>query len=498
MRFLLDTNVLIKLHPDSAESIEPGAATAARLSQLLGSGGHHAFAHPAVSFDIDRTVDEARRDLNRFRVSTYPRLPNPPSSAAIATALGNPVEGSNDWVDMQLIASVQAGAVQYLVTEDFGLLRRMRRVSLERGGLRIAEAVDLLESLFDHDVRPPPVVTATSMYSLDWSDPIWETFRGEYRDFDKWFDKARGDGRPSWYIQGSSGYSGICIAKAEDDRPHGLDGRILKVCSFKVADEARGSKYGELLLKTVLRYASENRRNLLYVEVLPRHGDLIEFLEDFGFAISSGHSTSRGELVLVKTLVPEATVAASLSEFEFHRKYGPPAIHPNARIFVVPIRAKFHRMLFPDEQVGLERRRARVRLPLDVPPLSRAFGNAIKKAYLSNGPIRSLEPGDILAFYRSEDHQAVTTVGVVEDTFVGKDPVGISAFVGPRTVYSFEEVESMSRQRAVLAILFRHDRSVEPMELGAMMSRGALRGAPQSITRVRKEGLDWMRSQLIA
>jgi hypothetical protein len=77
MRFLLDTNILIKLHPDSPESIEPGAATAARLSSLIGSGDHQAFAHPSVSFDIDRDPDRSRRELNRFRVSTYPQLRHP-------------------------------------------------------------------------------------------------------------------------------------------------------------------------------------------------------------------------------------------------------------------------------------------------------------------------------------------------------------------------------------------------------------------------------------
>lgn len=76
-----------------------------------------------------------------------------------------------------------------------------------------------------------------------------------------------------------------CACQARGERPYGFDGWILKICSFKVADDARGFKYGKLLLKTVLRHAHDNRRVLIYVEVLPRHGDLAAFLEEFGPAI---------------------------------------------------------------------------------------------------------------------------------------------------------------------------------------------------------------------
>jgi hypothetical protein len=157
-------------------------------------------------------------------------------------------------------------------------------------------------------------------------------------------------------------------------------------------------------------------------------------------------------------------------------------------------------LLFPDEQEKLERGRPQLRLPGMEPadPRPRAFGNAIKKAYLSKGSTRSLTPGDCLLFYRSHDLHAATTVGVVEDTLVSSDPSDIAAFVGPRTVYSFDEIVAMAHDRPVLAILFRHDRSVEPIPGREIMSHGALRAAPQSISRVREEGLVWMRNQLTA
>ena len=54
----------------------------------------------------------------------------------------------------------------------------------------------------------------------------------------------------------------------------------------------------------------------------------------------------------------------------------------------------------------------------------------------------------------------------------------------------------MTRDGEILAILFRHDRSVDPITLGGMFDNHALRGHPQSIARVQEEGEPWLRLML--
>lgn len=499
MRFLLDTKVLIKLEPGALNQLEQDAATAARLNQLLTGGEHAVFVHPAIEHDINRDDDLERGKLNRFLfMEKHALLPHPPASAPLEPILGVPAHGSNDWVDLQLIAAVKAGAVQYVVSEDAGLLRKMRRSGLGDRALNLSNAVQILEDLFEHEVQPPPVVFGVPVYGLDREDPIWDSFRDEYVGFDEWFEKAAEGARPAWYI-GDEGYDAICIVKTENDEPHGIEGKVLKVSSFKVAESARGSKFGELLLKTAFRHSSENNFDSIYVEVFPHHDGIVSLFEDFGFEVSESHTTARGEHVLIKPLRSKEEVTEGLTPYEFHRKHGPPAIHPSARLFVVPILPRFHRMLFPDVEADLlPLLESHPRLPgmeLDPEP-PRPFGNSIKKAYLSHSGIRQLAPGDALMFYRSEDLQAITTIGVVEDTLVTADARELAAFVGARTVYTFEEIQRMVDKAEVLGVLFRHDRSVESIPLHEIIDQGALGGAPQSISQVKEKGLFWMRTQI--
>jgi hypothetical protein len=128
--------------------------------------------------------------------------------------------------------------------------------------------------------------------------------------------------------------------------------------------------------------------------------------------------------------------------------------------------------------------------------IPRPYANAIKKAYLSNAQTRAIRPGSTLLFYRSGDVRAVMVVGVVEETLVSQDPAEVAAFVGPRTVYTFEEIDEMTK-RPVLSVLFRGDRVVDPpISLDELLSRNALGGAPQSISSIRPGGVEWIRARI--
>ena len=291
-------------------------------------------------------------------------------------------------------------------------------------------------------------------------------------------------------------YAAVAICKRETDCVYPFEQPVIKISTFKVS-ESRGSlKYGELLLKAVLADAHVAGAASLYVEVFRRHGQLIEFLRDFGF-VDSGAGTDRGECVMHKTLRPTHDDMA-LSDLDFHVKFGPPALLARQSGFVVPIEPRWHRQLFPE----LDRPPADVeQLPLfswTSEPLTHPWGNAIRKAYLCASNSKQVAPGDLLLFYRSEDRRQVDVLGVVEDVLRSRDPHEVAQFVGRRTVYTPEEISVMCRSvRGVLAIRFRQDRSVEPgWSVADLRLAGALRGVPQSVTRVRERGMEWLRDQL--
>jgi hypothetical protein len=125
------------------------------------------------------------------------------------------------------------------------------------------------------------------------------------------------------------------------------------------------------------------------------------------------------------------------------------------------------------------------------------LGNSIRKAYLSNSPIRKIVAGDVLLFYRSEMEQAVTTVGVAEGMLVSSDSAEIARFVGKRTVYSYADIQAMAT-KPVLAVLFRQARNLNPRWNVDLLKRaGIIKRPPQSFMEVQEKAVEWIAKELV-
>lgn len=488
MRFLIDTNVLIPLEPTAPADIEAGTARAAAFVRLANQGRHGLLLHPECATEIGRDRDPDRRVARSLLLSKYPTLEHPPSSAAIEVLIGSADRGGHDWVDNQLLAAVHADAVDYLVTDDGGVRRKAGRLGVADRVLSIDDAVGLLEALSEVRPQPPPAVELVPLHSLDLRDPIFHSLRDDYPGFDDWFKRAAREGRQGWVVTAPDEHcAGVCLLKPHDDQ-YGLGGRVLKVSTLKVAPEHQGNRYGELLLKTLFDYVKSNSYDHVWVTVFDRHSVLLALFEQFGFERMAQRSPL-GELVYKKAFAPTSVALGSLGSLELHIRYGPPFVRlEQERTFLVPIQPPYHRMLFPDYLEATP--------PLFDPDPS-PFGNALRKAYLCNSPITTIEPGSTLLFYRSHDVRAVTAVAVVDSVLRSDRVEELVRFVGQRTVYSEPEIRGLA-QSSVLAILFRQDRFVDPpigtreLELHGVMTR-----APQSIMTIRSpEVIAWLRGRI--
>ncbi len=486
MKFLVDTNIVIRAEPTSPADVEAGTPIAIEFLRLIAKGSHQAYLHPASLEELRGDREETRRSLRETLVRKYPELPSPPVvPLALEAILGRPDPSSHDRVDHLLLAAVSADAVDYLVTDDHRIVRRARRVDLASRVLTPADAVATLRRLFQTVPTPPPAVAQVYAHELDDADPIFDSFRSDYPDFQLWIRKCKREHRISWIIPAANGQlAALCIVKAETNREHGLPGRLLKLCSFKVSDDARGFRYGELLLKAVFTFAFENWYDHVYVEVFPKYSELIDLLDTFGFQELPAR-TLKGEIVLGKPLSFSQREFETLDALQFHIRFGPKYLKAKD-VFVVPIRPEYHDMLFPEHAVQPE-------LFGQVRP----FGNGILKAYLCHSPSRQLTPGSVLLFYESGGSSQVRCVGVVEETLVASQPDRVARFVGQRTVYSLAEIKAMCVE-PVLAILFRQASGLlnYPLPLRDLLEEGVLTTAPRSITRVKAEGLRWMRDQI--
>lgn len=486
LSLLIDTNVIIPLEPTSSSDVEPTMDRAAELVRLAGKCRAGIYVHPECACDLARDNDKTRLDTRRLLLQKYAKLPSPPAiSTDLEAILGPTQQGSNDWVDHCLLEALRADMVHYLVTEDQGIHRKARRVGLGERVATVNEVVDVLRRLFDETPPPPPAVKNCLAHELATDDPIWDSFRQDYPGFDDWLRQCRQEHRTAWCINDGDSHAAITIVKPEIRGESHLQGKVLKICSFKVADPFQGRSYGELLLQAIFDFARVNDYDWLYVTVFSHHAYLVTFLRDFGFT-DSGRETGLSELVLQKAMKAPDGVTED-SPLEFHVRYGPHAIRfEGTGKYIVPIQPAFSDRLFPSTP-GQQ----------NLFPGTEACGNSIRKAYLCNAATRRIEVGDVLLFYRSQDKQAIQVVGVVEQMVISYDPSTIASAAGKRTVYSYQEIEHLCSKGEVLVILFRQARVLQtPLALKQLIEEDVLSGPPQSIQALNERHDEWLKNHL--
>jgi GNAT superfamily N-acetyltransferase len=483
---IVDTNVFIACEDIDATDIHVGAADAVELHRLANELNFTLYLGRGTREDISRDGDDARRKARLLQLEKWKQLAPVPLDPDLARRAGYAeTPNARDRCDLEMIAALEANAVEHLITQDRALRHKAANAGYAGRVMSVPEGVDYLRRLAGSPWTFPRTERGTA-YQLSPGDPILASLRGDYPDFTAWFDKVRLEHRPC-YIVGSfeGGVEALALLKDEFDTPHDLNGKVLKVCTFKVADEYQGSKRGEALMRKVLEHAAQGDHNAIYVEVYDKHEATVRLFESFGFEAVDAATGRPGELVLVKNRRPDPTTPRE--PLAHHIAYGPPALRA-APVYIVPVQPRWHDTLFPE--VPLQQ-------GLFAP---QAHGNAILKAYLSKRQLADPAPGSILLFYRSQVEQAVTVVGVVEEVARLHDAGDVRRFVGLRTVYTDAAIEEMCAEAAagVLTVRFRQDRVVTPAwRAEQLMKAGVVSAPPQSFQQVRDpRGIQWVNEQL--
>ncbi len=487
LRILIDTNIFIAAESEP-ESIHPNAGLATELYRTATELGHTLCLGAGIRDDIARHVDEAHKQKRRQQLERYHVL-NPISvpDGFQARAGYPPRINEQSRVDLTLLLALERGAVQWLVTEDQRILPHASSLGLEDRVFSLSDALDVLARQQHRPVTLPAVETVAG-YELEPNDPIFDDFAAEY-DIREWLrNKVAKEARPCLIMRGSNGrLDAVVILKEEFDDTWNLPGRVLKLCTFKVAEEARGVKRGELLLWAVFEHARANGFDSLFIEVFAQEIRVIELFESFGFC-QTGTTHRSDELVLGKLLRPQGE--SQLDGLGFNIRYGPGALKPD-RMFLVPILPRWHANLFPVADDSTQ---------LTLYEGMTDQGNAIRKAYVCQSNSKQLRAGDTLLFVRTRQSAMVNVIGVVEETLRSSDPTEVLAFTGRRTVYSPNEIDEMCASREVLAIRFRLDRVIDtPITANELIQQRVMARSPQSIQRVRDQGgLVWLTNLLTA
>jgi hypothetical protein len=494
--YLIDTNVIIGL--EDYHAVQPAFAA------LLSIAAKHKvdiMVHEAARDDIQRDKDIARRNislskLEKFQLLRKVRGLKPAELERKFGPLGRP----NDVVDATLLDSIERGAADFLITEDRGLHERARRVSPELGRriLFVADAVQLLKTTYEPIAAPVRYVEEISANEIQLTDEIFDSLREDYPPFDTWWrDKCVRERRSCWAVF-DEGLAGLIVRK--DEMAANTDAtikaaKILKICTFKVRPEKRGVKLGELLLKKVFWFAQVNNYDLAYITTYKTQAALIDLLEYYGFKNTA--TKADGELIYEKTFGRGALApVADVSNFELDRLNYPRFVtRPGIRAFAVPIKEGYHDTLYPD-----------LRNPAQS-DLFEAFGigggpkrpgNTIRKVYLCRAQSRLGPPGSLLLFYKGKSQsppsQAMTAVGIFEESSMASSTKDLMLLTGGRSVYSEADLSNWeaTASRPVKVINYLLAAYVDPaIELEELRSFGIIPGhPPQSIFELSRHHLD--------
>lgn len=497
-RYLIDTNIIIGLEDD--RPVHPAFAALVSIAARHRVG---IFVHEAARDDISRDRDATRRAISLSKLQKFQSLARVRGLTAQALEADyGPLPKPNDVVDATLLHALEAGAVDFLVTQDKGLhiRARQRSAELSRRVLEVADAVELLRTTFEPKDTPVRYVEEISAHAIPLSDAIFESLRADYGGFDQWWqEKCVREHRPCWIVE-DGGLAGIVVRKEESlaSTDASLPGeRILKICTFKVCPEKRGTKLGELLLKKVLWFAQDNGYDVVYLTTFPTQHSLINLIEYYGFKHTQ--TTSDGELVYEKSFSRDALLYPADGDVFRTVQLNYPRFVTDGPVcgFGIPIKEAYHDVLFPD----LRDTRQQELFPVGrVGTGPRTPGNTIRKVYLCRAASNLGPPGSLLFFYKGcskcPPTQAITALGVLEEVALANSTNRLVHLVGGRSVYSESELIdwNASPERPVKVINFLLNRYLSPpIHLKQLQEEKIFRtNPPQSIFRLSRTALEFL------
>lgn len=470
---LLDTNVVIQLEEPSLEGIiEPDFRKLSK--QIQSHSSIKVFYHPCSKNDIGNDKDQRRKVETLSRLDKYHQLLSPPleNKSVLENHFGR-IEKTNDEIDCQILFALKKNCVNYLITNDKRIHKRAREAKLHTRVFTTKEITELIDTLFKSNDLSYPNVKDEFLYNIKIEDPIFDSIKTDYKIFDEWFKQKCREQRKCYLIYSNDNkIAAICIYSINElPEIDIISPPAMKLCTFKVAIESEGKKYGELLLKLALLRAHQENVATLWITCKEKHDILIDLLEEFGFYKLNDRKDD--DLVLVKKMVPEDK--NPLLPVEYHIKFSPHFLDANLKKYIIPIKNCYLKALFPEFGNQIDGS------SLDIP------GNTIKKVYLSHSNITPLSEGSLIFFYETYPNKCIQIMGIIENSKRVDNLSELLSIIGKRSVYSLEELKKMIEKR-VLILEFRQIlRKFNKIDYNTLISQNIINGSPQSIMQIKDD-----------
>lgn len=406
MKILLDTNIII--HREASKIFRNDIGV---LFNWIDRLKHSKHIHPLTIEELNRHLDAKTVETMNIKMGSYNLIKNVAPLNERVKQVGNQVDlTDNDKNDTLILNEVFCDRVDVLISED-------KKIHTKAALLGIGNRVFKIEQYLEKVTAENPelvnykVLAVKKVYfaHVEIAGVFFDSFREDYKDFDKWFNKKADE--ISYTCYHNQVLSAFLYIKVEEGTENYSDivpvfpkKKRLKIGTLKVI--SNGFKIGERFLKIVFDNASQYKVDEIYVTIFdkrPEQFRLIELLEEWGFVLHGIKTTETGaEKVYTKNFdrKQEANLQNPKLTFPFLSKV--------SSVFIVPIYPEYHTELFPDSILKTES-------PINFTE-NEPHRNALSKVYISRSHERNLTPGDLIVFYRTGGlyKGVATTIGVVE------------------------------------------------------------------------------------
>ncbi len=436
MKVLLDTNIVIHREASRILNVDIGV-----LFRWLDKGKYIKCVHPITIQEIEKNSNQETANTLGVKLESYEVLKTVIPLDSKVIVVSNSIDvNQNDKNDTILLNEIFCERIEFLITED-------KKIHKKAVLLGIADRVFKIDSFLEKVVSENPElvdykvlsVTKKLFGEINLSDTFFDSFKEDYKGFDKWFLKRSDE---IAYITTNKGnILSFLFLKVEGKEENFSDitpifppKKRLKIGTFKVI--SNGVRLGERFIKIIFDNAIQYKVDEIYVTIFNKREEqkrLIGLLEDWGFVLYGAKTTENGtELVYVRDFSPKFDRLNSKLTFPF--------ISRNTNIYMIPIYPDYHTELLPDSILTTES-------PYDFVE-NQPHRNAISKVYISRSFEREINKGDIIVFYRTAAKNrsayyssVITTIAIAEgniiDIFDEKDFV---LKCRKRSIFSDEEL----------------------------------------------------------
>ncbi|MCY3726281.1 MAG: PIN domain-containing protein [Rhodobacteraceae bacterium] len=308
MRALLDTNIII--HRETEKPVNLSIGT---LFRWLDKAGYEKCIHPIVHYEFQKYQDKEKLNSLNIKLDSYIELKTVAPLASEVQSISEDFDkNENDQNDSVLLNEVFQERVDLLVSED-------KKIHEKAEWLGVQDKVFSIDGFLEKVVSENPdfinynVLSVSKKYfgEIDLSDQFFESFRKDYQEFNRWFNKKSDE---ACYVTLNKGkILSFLYLKVETESENYADifpifarKRRLKIGTFKVV--SNGVRLGERFLKIIFDNAIQSKVEEIYITIFNNSEDqqrLIDLLKDWGFDEHGTKKSHNGEeLVLVRDFSP--------------------------------------------------------------------------------------------------------------------------------------------------------------------------------------------------